>query len=105
VFPQLYLPVMEESNVRVLRPHRKYLPTPSWFRYRARVAQLNAFLVGLLRARWAARQAGESGPPRDILDRILASLEVRCGGRGCAACVGRRQRCAGARMWVCSRHV
>jgi hypothetical protein len=28
VFPQLYLPVMEESNARVLRPHRKYLPTP-----------------------------------------------------------------------------
>lgn len=28
VFPQLYLPVMEESNNRVLRPHRKYLPTP-----------------------------------------------------------------------------
>jgi hypothetical protein len=27
VFPQLYLPVMEESNKRVLRPHRKYLPT------------------------------------------------------------------------------
>ncbi len=32
VFPQLYLPVMEEANQRVLRPHLKYLPTPSWFK-------------------------------------------------------------------------
>lgn len=74
VFPQLYLPVMEESNKRVLRPHRKYLPTPSWFQYRQRVSQLNAFLIDLMRRRWAARQAGNAACG-DILDRILAALE------------------------------
>jgi len=48
----------------------------SWFQYRQRVSQLNAFLIDLMRRRWAARQAGQ-GPARgDILDRILAALEV-----------------------------
>lgn len=75
MFPQLYLPVMEESNARVLRPHRKYLPTPSWFMYRRRVSQLNAFLIDLMRRRWAARQAGNAPARGDILDRILLALE------------------------------
>ena len=81
VFPQLYLPVMEEANRRVLRPHRKYLPTPDWFRFRARMRALNAYLVGVIRARWAARAAGRA-PARsaDILDRILAAIEVRLAG-------------------------
>jgi hypothetical protein len=77
VFPQLYLPVMEEANVRVLRPHRKYLPTPSWFRFRRNMAALNAYLVGVIRARWAERLAGRAPEGGDILDRILAAIEVR----------------------------
>lgn len=40
------------------------------------MAQLNAFLIDLMRQRWAARQAGQAGEARDILDRILAALEV-----------------------------
>lgn len=39
VFPELYLPVMTESNRRVLSPWRKYLPFPSWFDYNRRVNQ------------------------------------------------------------------
>lgn len=77
VFPQLYLPVMEEGNKRVLRPHRKYLPTPSWFSFKLRMARLNAFLTGLIRERWAARQTGDAAPRGDILDRILQAIEVR----------------------------
>jgi hypothetical protein len=39
-------------------------------------------LVGLIRERWQARLAGQR-PARDILDRILAALEVGgCGARG-----------------------
>ncbi|KAI8467698.1 MAG: cytochrome P450 [Monoraphidium minutum] len=75
VFPQLYLPVMEEANRRVLLPHRKYLPTAEWFRFRRNMKALNAYLVGLIRGRWQARLAGER-PARDILDRILAALEA-----------------------------
>lgn len=49
----------------------------SWFQYRQRVSQLNAFLIDLMRRRWAARQAGNAPARGDILDRILAALEVR----------------------------
>jgi len=55
VFPQLYLPVMEEANARVLRPYRKYLPIPAWWAFRSRMAALNGYLVGLIRDRWRAR--------------------------------------------------
>jgi hypothetical protein len=75
VFPQLYLPVMEEGNKRVLRPYRKYLPTPAWFSFKWRMSKLNSFLINLIRERWQARQAGKPGRG-DILDRILAAIEV-----------------------------
>jgi hypothetical protein len=77
VFPQLYLPVMEEGNARVLRPYRKYIPSPSWWAFRNRMKQLNAFLLNVIRQRWAARQAGQVAEKMDILDRILQSIEVR----------------------------
>ena len=78
VFPSLYIPVMEEANARVLRPYRKYLPTPAWFAFRSRMAKLNEFLIGFFRERWAARQAGVKRPNFDILDRVMDSIEV-CG--------------------------
>lgn len=59
VFPHLYLPIMEEGNRRSLEPWRAYLLTPDWFRHRRRVRLLNDYICGLLRARWARRQAGE----------------------------------------------
>lgn len=77
VFPQLYLPVMEEGNKRVLRPYRKYLPTPSWFSFKHKMRLLNSFLINLIRSRWQARQAGKVPERGDILDRILAAIEVR----------------------------
>eukprot|EP00198_Chlamydomonas_reinhardtii_P012870 XP_001702207.1 cytochrome P450 [Chlamydomonas reinhardtii] len=86
VFPQLYLPVMNEANRRVLRPYRMYLPTPEWFRFSSRMGQLNGFLIDLFRRRWQARQAaaaaaqGEGSSsskpkPADILDRIMEAIE------------------------------
>ena len=39
VFPQLYLPLMTEGNMRTLRPWRMYIPTPSWFRHRCTSSQ------------------------------------------------------------------
>ena len=52
VFPKLYLPVMTEANHRVLRPYRRFLPTPAWFRFRNNVGRLNAYLINLFRERW-----------------------------------------------------
>jgi hypothetical protein len=74
------------------------LPVRSWFLYRRRVSQLNAFLVGLMRQRWAARQAGKAPARGDILDRILAALEV-CDVECCAVlcCAVRVSFC-----WPCT---
>ncbi len=48
--------------------------------YNKRVRQLDAYLLDIIRTRWAARQAGQrpekSGGKGDILDRILQNIEV-----------------------------
>ena len=76
VMPNLYLPIMEECNRRSLEPWRKYLPTPEWFAHRKRVAMLNEYIVNLIRGRWKKRTSGEANENPDILDRVLASVEV-----------------------------
>jgi len=76
VFPTLYLPVMEESNRRVLAPWRTWLPTPEWFRYHRNVAALNRYIIGVLKRRWAKRQRGEGAKEGqgDIVDRAMAAI-------------------------------
>lgn len=75
VFPHLYLPIMVEGHRRVLRPWRKFIPGPEWFRQKRRVAMLNSFLIDLVRQRWSQRSRKRNGR-QDILDRILDSLET-----------------------------
>jgi cytochrome P450 len=82
VFPQLYLPVMEEANARVLRPHRKYVPTPSWFAFRARMAALNGYLVGLIRDRWRARLEDGDRPEKMAAGSAADAAAVVAGGNG-----------------------
>jgi hypothetical protein len=77
VFPQLYLPVMAESNLRAVRPWRAWLPTPGAAAHLRRLARLNAYIRRILRARWAARCTGAAAAKPDILDRLLASIEAR----------------------------
>jgi len=78
VFPELYLPVMEENNRRVLRPWRSSNPLlPAFWQHRSRMAQLDQYLTGHIRQRWAEMQ--RSGPPvsfdrADFLTQILAFL-------------------------------
>ncbi|GAX81794.1 hypothetical protein CEUSTIGMA_g9222.t1 [Chlamydomonas eustigma] len=76
IFPKLYLPVMEEANLRVLRPYRQYIPTPDWFKFRSRMSQLNSFLINFFRERWQSRKQGVQRPRKDILDRIMDSIEA-----------------------------
>lgn len=45
VFPQLYLPVMEESNARVLAPWRQLYPLAA-YRYNSRVKKVGAWGSG-----------------------------------------------------------
>lgn len=77
VFPSLYLPVMEESNLRVLAPWRAWLPTPSWFSYKSRIRRLNSFIISLLRKRYSAKAIGEGPEKPDVLDRILTAVRER----------------------------
>jgi hypothetical protein len=68
---------MEENNLRVLRPWRHWLPSPSWFQYASRMRRLNSYIIGIMRERWAARAAGALTPAKpDLLDRILLAIEV-----------------------------
>ena len=75
VFPKLYLPLMTEGNARSLRPWRMYLPTPSWFRYRSRLAQLDAYVIQILRDRWDSRQQSSSRRA-DLLEKRLDVIIV-----------------------------
>ena len=76
VFPELYLPVMEEANLRALRPWRALVPGPGGAAYKRGIARLDAYITSLLRARWAGR--GKGGVTHDdILERMLAAIEAR----------------------------
>ncbi len=76
VFPQLYLPVMAEANLRSIRPWRPYIPTPSFFMFHWRVRQLNSYIRQLLRQRWNDRSHRSGTAKLDILDRLLNAIEV-----------------------------
>ncbi len=55
IFPDLYLPIVTEANIRVWHPYRGYLPTPAARRYTATVQKLNDFVSDFIRRRWARR--------------------------------------------------
>jgi cytochrome P450 len=76
VFPSLYLPVMEESNKRVLQPWRYLYPIES-FKYNSRVHQLDTFIKGVIRKRREERERTGSDEyvNKDILDKILDSVD------------------------------
>jgi len=81
VFPEIYLPVMEEANRRVLAPWRRYLFfLPAFWRYERRLAQLNAYLTRIIRQRWADLEAGRSGDPgheANFLTQLILELRAR----------------------------
>ncbi|KAK9852339.1 hypothetical protein WJX84_006329 [Apatococcus fuscideae] len=76
VFPSLYLPVMEESNARALRPWRCYLPGPSWWQYRSRIRRLDTYITALIRQRWQQHCSGWQPEDPDLLDKILSSIQA-----------------------------
>ncbi|EDQ87567.1 uncharacterized protein MONBRDRAFT_33214 [Monosiga brevicollis MX1] len=86
VFPDLYLPIMEEANRRVWEPYRAYIPTPGWFHYNRTLHELNNYLCNLIRKRWADRQAavaaGTNEDDKDILEVIMADIDPATWGEG-----------------------
>jgi len=104
VFPELYLPVMEEANLRALRPWRALVPGEARRKYARGIRALDAYIRALLRERWAERKArsearaaaaaaaaaagkvddDDASPPPppaeerdDILETMLAAIEHR----------------------------
>ena len=78
-FAKMYLPIVQEGNLRTWHPYREYLPTPGWFKFKEDVKKLNDYVVSLIVKRWELRQREEtSSTPstrkKDILDKILSSV-------------------------------
>lgn len=78
-FAKMYLPIVEEGNLRTWSPERMYLPSPAFFRFRRAVRRLNDYVTGLIEARWLLRQqeaasSRKSGLPcgrkQDTLDKV-----------------------------------
>jgi len=99
VFPHLYLPVMEEFNRRSLAPWRTYLPLPEWVRTKVRMRQLDRYVIGLIRKRWAGRKARKAAGEADIMDRIMDAVgEERWGP------AAERQLCYEIKTFVLAGH-
>lgn len=78
VFPDLYLPVMEESNRRVLAPWR-YLYPFTVLQYNSKVRRLNNYIINIIRQRRKGHISGQVDKAHkgDILDRILKAVDER----------------------------
>eukprot|EP00013_Stygamoeba_regulata_P025127 CAMPEP_0177646300 /NCGR_PEP_ID=MMETSP0447-20121125/9702_1 /TAXON_ID=0 /ORGANISM="Stygamoeba regulata, Strain BSH-02190019" /LENGTH=432 /DNA_ID=CAMNT_0019148827 /DNA_START=285 /DNA_END=1583 /DNA_ORIENTATION=- len=91
VFPRLYLPIVEEANLRTFYPWRAYLPLPGNFSFHKNVRELNQFVTDKVCTRWEEHRTGVRGPNAkattesdeavargglrtDILDRILTAV-------------------------------
>lgn len=81
-FAKMYLPIVEEGNLRTWHPERMYMPGSTWFKFRAAVKRLNDYVTGLIERRWALRlEEGSKGAGavmrrQDVLDKILSVVNV-----------------------------
>lgn len=78
-FATMYLPIVEEGNLRTWHPERMVLPLPSWFKFRKDVDKLNKYVEGLIDNRRMLRSLestrGTNGRKLDVLDKMLSSVE------------------------------
>lgn len=72
VLPRLYLPIVEEANLRTWMPFRSYLPTKGNREFRKANQALDEFVTDLIVRR---KRDGNPVGKKDILDRILAGHE------------------------------
>eukprot|EP00958_Prasinococcus_capsulatus_P021048 scaffold2804_cov371-Prasinococcus_capsulatus_cf.AAC.15 len=73
VFPQVYLPIMEEANKRVLAPWRGWFPTASAREHNGLNRVLNEYVLDIIQRRWdEKKRRGDTRLKReDILERVL----------------------------------
>ncbi len=83
VFAKLYLPIMEEGNLRVWNPTRSYnIFLPAWWQHLANVRSLNNYLTKIINTRWALQQQERANPNTngitrklDVLDKVLSAIQ------------------------------
>lgn len=84
-FAHMYLPIVDEGNMRIWHPERKYIPNPSWWNYPSAVKKLNKYVTGIIRRRWSLIQQESASNAKDknntsqhrrqdILDKILSAI-------------------------------
>lgn len=82
-FAKMYLPIVEEGNLRTWHPERVFIPSPAWFRFRKAVKVLDDYVIGLilkrrkLRKEEAAMQAASGVASKrkiDVLDKVLGAI-------------------------------
>ena len=78
-FAQMYLPIVEEGNLRTWDPTRMYIPGPAMFKFWAAVKRLNDYVSGLIRKRWELRKLearrGDSRRKKDVLDKVIGAIK------------------------------
>jgi len=74
-FAKMYLPIVEEGNLRIWQPWRMYLPIPAWFKFQSDVKRLDTYMTGLMEKRRFLRKTQPPERRQDVLDKMLASLE------------------------------
>lgn len=79
-FAEMYLPIVEESNLRVWYPYRSYLfMTPAFWKQIFYTRRLNNYVSKLIRQRWQLRrkeaEVGSMDREEDILDLVLKVCE------------------------------
>eukprot|EP00040_Diaphanoeca_grandis_P039895 m.260514 g.260514 ORF g.260514 m.260514 type:complete len:520 (-) comp40030_c0_seq1:106-1665(-) len=75
VFPDLYLPIVTEANIRIWQPWRQYIPNRTNYNYHKTVGRLNDYVSNLVRERWKLHRSGKKIEKQDILDRVLLAID------------------------------
>eukprot|EP00606_Chrysophyceae_sp_TOSAG23-5_P000716 GSChrysophyteH2.ASY1.ANO1.1759.1 assembled CDS len=73
-FAHMYLPIVEEGNLRVWNPPRMYnIFHPAFWRHLSAVKTLNDYVTGLINKRWALH--GGAKRKTDVLDKVLGAIK------------------------------
>ncbi len=82
-FAHMYLPIVEEGNLRTWNPTRNNIFIPAFWSHLHAVKKLNDYVTGLIKKRWNLRKMEEamasnnesSTRKHDVLDKILAAIK------------------------------
>lgn len=85
-FAKMYLPIVEEGNLRTWDPSRMYIPSPAMFQHWVAVWRLNNYVSSLIRKRWELRMTekatGDDSRKKDVLDKVLGAISPDEWGAG-----------------------